>query len=132
MQLAKKIFSLLLVVLVVGYSGGINIAKHLCDGEVVAKAVNHEVKVCNKAESTTPFSDDPSYSKKSCCDTELNFFQSDTFSKTSVVFDFFAVPTQVEVFVPTEIASSDNSEQNYSPPLLHSPPIYEFIEQYLI
>ena len=132
MHLVKRILSFLLVILIVGYSGGINIAKHLCDGEVVAKALNHEVTVCKKAASTTPLTDDPSYSEKSCCDTEVSFFQSDTFSKTSVSFEFISSTIITHNYVPRVITLNNHSELIYTPPSLYDPPIYEFIEQYLI
>ena len=134
MLLAKKIFSQILILIVVGYSGGINIAKHLCDGDVVAKALNSEVKICKKAEeSKTPRTNDPSFSEQSCCDTEFSFFQSDDFSQDEVSIDF-----SIEMFsheysdeLP-EIVSDIPSYSDYSPPPLISEPIYVVHEQYLI
>lgn len=134
MILARKIFSFLLVVLVLGYAGGINIAKHLCEGKVVAKALNSEVKVCKKAkESKTPSTNYPSISEQSCCDTEFSFFQSDDFSENQVSLDFtldsffihdaFTVPVLITVNQPL---------YNYFPPPLYSKPLHVVYEQYLI
>jgi hypothetical protein len=132
MLIAKKIFSFFLIILVVGYSGGINIAKHLCNGEVVAKALNHQVKICKKAQLSSPSRDHSSFSKKSCCDTEFSLFNSDTFSKINVGFEFLKADITFETTFLLEVLSEDTSEKDYSHPQLHRLPIYDFIEKYLI
>lgn len=135
MQLAKKIFAQFLILIVVGYSGGINIAKHLCDGVVVAKAVNSEVNVCKKAkESSSPLTNNPSVSKRSCCDTEFSFFQSDDYSKSSVSLDLCVDALFIDYLeITPPIFSVDNSViPNYVPPPILDKPVYVVYEQYLI
>lgn len=135
MQLAKKIFAQFLILIVIGYSGGINIAKHLCDGEVVAKAVNSEVRVCNKAcETNSPLTNDPSISELSCCDTEFSFFKSDDFSENFVSTDF-SVETfffEPQDFTPSIFTVDNSTLPNYVPPPILDKPVYVVYEQYLI
>ena len=135
MQLAKKIFAQFLILIVIGYSGGINIAKHFCDGEVVAKAFNSEVNVCNKAkESNFPFTNDPSISERSCCETEFSFFQSDDYSESFVSLDFSVDAFFIDYLDYTPLIFTDDNSviPNYVPPPILDKPVYVVYEQYLI
>ena len=135
MQLAKKIFAQFLILIVIGYSGGINIAKHFCDGEVVARAVNSEVDVCNKAkESNSPFTNDPSISERSCCETEFNFFQSDDYSESFVALDFSVDAVFIDYldYSPLIFTDDISAIPNYVPPPILDKPVYVVYEQYLI
>ena len=134
MPLLKKIITFVLILLFAGYAGGISISKHLCKGKVVAKAVNREVKVCNKAKSsTTPFTENTSYSEKSCCDTEVDFFQSDTFSKGKTALQTVALFKPLPVTDKlVRIAPVILFRALPAPPLLHNAPVYKAIERYLI
>lgn len=135
MHRAKKIFAQFLILILIGYSGGINIAKHLCDGKVVAKAINSEVHVCKKAkESSSPLTNDPSISKRSCCDTEFSFFQSDDYSQSSVSLDFTVDALFIDYLeITPPIFTVNNSViPNYVLPPILDKPVYVVYEQYLI
>tara|TARA_R110000868_G_scaffold146835_1_gene367860 strand:+ start:319 stop:747 length:429 start_codon:yes stop_codon:yes gene_type:complete len=134
LKLIRKIVSLFLVGIILSFSGGLHVAKHLCNGDVVARAINHEVELCKKAREAkaAPSCDLESVSSKSCCDTEIEFFHTDSFSK---VFSLFTIPLAQpfqwqpqQIFSPSESTFTNLREfQN-----LKGPPLFMLIEHYLI
>jgi len=133
LKLFKKILSLFLVGIVLSFSGGLQIGKHLCNGEVVSRAINYEVDVCKKAKEAAALSCDiETMSLKSCCDTQLDFFQTDTFSK---IISLSAVYLPVSAIKIPEPPFS--SFQSLVPEVLKfqnikGPPLFKLIESYLI
>ena len=130
-----QILNLLLAFLFVGYAGGINVGKHLCNGDVVSRAINFEVKVCKKAAVSIDYGDETSVQKKSCCDTEIDFFKSFSFEKTNIV-----APAQIAQFTAAiHDVQSFSIPQNRTQFKLPKPPllatttaIYIKIERFLI
>ena len=132
MDSAKKILSIFLLLVVVAYSGGIKISKHLCKGKVVSRAINHEAKVCKRAKCEINFSDRTAVSKKSCCDSESDFFKSFNFEENTTANNFilanayFYFPT---ISIPV-ITSTSSRVDYYEPP--PNVPIYIRVERFLI
>ena len=72
--------------MVLGFSGGMSIGKHLCEGEVVSKAINFDVKKCKKA-AEAPLENNGLNGfihSEPCCDTEGSFFKTLAFEMGSV------------------------------------------------
>lgn len=133
MKIFKKIVSFFLIGIILSFSGGLHIGKHLCNGEVVARAINHEVDLCKMAkEAAVQSCNIESISLKSCCDTELDFFHSDSFSKTlSLSAVYLPVPA---IRIPEPALSSFQSivldVQQFQN--IKGPPLFKLIESYLI
>jgi hypothetical protein len=133
LKLFRKIVSFFLIGIILSFSGGLHIGKHLCNGDVVSRAINHEVDVCKKAKDAAILSCDiATISLKSCCETELDFFHSDSFSKT---LSLSAVYLPVAAIIIPEPALS--SFQSMVPDVqdiqnIKGPPLFKLMESYLI
>ncbi len=82
---ARKITSILCALLIIGMSGGVHISKHFCRGELVDRSLNSFVEKCSvdspEGENATPQERETRFSKKSCCETEHLFLQTDKLAK---------------------------------------------------
>jgi len=118
MDFAKKILTILLLLVLVAYSGGVSISKHLCKGKIVTRAFNSEAKVCKRAKKQTVFSDVTSVSKPSCCDNEHDFFKSFTFEKNTPFKPLVLAAAEISfpcISIPV-ITSTSSRVDYYEPP----------------
>jgi len=135
MLLTRKIFSIALTILILAYSGGISITKHLCEGKVIAKAVNAEVKKCKKSESLSlsTNSEERQFNERSCCDTESMFFQANAFEKNASDLNYSVATLTTPITFDLALVLDEPSFIIFglSPPIV-GPPIYLAYEQFLI
>ncbi|GAB5557057.1 MAG: hypothetical protein SchgKO_12700 [Schleiferiaceae bacterium] len=132
-----RIVSIACTLLIIGMSGGIHISKHFCRGELVDRSLNSFVEKCSadssKSENTTPQNNETRFSKKSCCETEHLFLQTDHLSKqVDSPSLLYVSTTYFEWDTPViEIASSGKTTPR-PPPNRCGQPLYILHEQYLI
>ena len=133
MIFVKQIAIIFLSLVTLSYSGGIAITKHYCKNKVVAKAINSEVKKCNKATNATPFSGETEYQIPSCCSTDFGFFKSSDFEDSQVeilTIAHFDIP--VYFLKPVIIEKNLFVASHQKAPPLSKRPIYVMVESYLI
>ena len=133
MNFAKKTLSIILLLVVVAYSGGVSISKHLCKGKVVSRAINSEAKVCKKAKCELHISDRTSVSKKSCCDSKSDFFKSFNFEENPAANNFILATAEIlfrTISIP--VITSTSSRVDYYEPPPNEIPIYIQVESFLI
>ncbi|MCT4622386.1 MAG: hypothetical protein N4A46_02095 [Schleiferiaceae bacterium] len=133
----KTIFAMFISVIVIGYSGGLNIAKHFCKGKVVSKSFNYEVEECGGADRLEFNSCNPEklvLSSVPCCKTESQFYKSFDFEKDNLVKGFVFEDVTVNKLekkafsAPLLKVNSPNLER--PPP--ESIPIFIRLERFLI
>ena len=135
MNLARYIFSFLMVAVVFAYSGGITIAKHYCKTEVVDLAINSVVEKCKGAKKSTPISSEPIFSERSCCSDEIASFKSFNFQLSEkILLDNIGDAGSPLLFEDEPLKGFKNGPvfiSLKSPPLTPLP-IFKVLERYLI
>lgn len=139
-QATLKITSLVCALLVIGMPGGIHISKHFCRGELVDRSLNSFVEKCSadspKSENTQTPEDETHFSKKSCCETEHLFLQTDHLSKQVDSPTLLMVSTAYFEWEASEIKFASNVRTTPRPPPnkqnKNGQPLYILHEQYLI
>ena len=133
MKAFRKILSFFLVGVILSFSGGLHLGKHLCNGDVVARAINYEVSVCKKArEAALEIPAGPSVSEKSCCDTQLDFFQTHSFAKVISLFALYLPAKLITVPQPETTKTANAQPEVLACENLKGPPLFKLIEHYLI
>lgn len=129
----RKILSLFLIGVILSFSGGLHLGKHLCNGDVVARAINYEVSVCKKAkEAALLIPAEPSVSEKSCCDTDLDFFHTHAFSAEFSFFAFYLLAKAIRFPQPETTNTLSAQPEVLVCENLKGPPLFKLIEHYLI
>lgn len=133
-MILRKIAVLFLMLVFLAFSGGIHIGKHFCKGELVDLAINTKVNTCSKS----IYFDFPekglAFSQLSCCNTEIDFYQSDHSQKEQIDFPSIISQDDFQLFELNDWVCSGSDIDFKIPPLLsyHAPPLYILHECYLI
>lgn len=87
MVFLQKAISILISLLILGYSGGLSVSTHFCNEDLVDRSILLPAKKCEAASRSIPYSQDgPSVNRPSCCLDIFSEFQSDSFARDQAAF----------------------------------------------
>ncbi len=133
-MIIRKIASFFLVVVFLAFSGGVHIGKHFCKGELIDLAINSEVDKCSKSISPEFPEKGLALSQLSCCNTEIDFYQSDYSQIVQSDLSTTITFTNNPLFQLIDLVKIRVGKEERIPPLLtyHAPPLFILHESYLI
>ena len=122
-RILTKILSFFLTILVLFSSVSFTVKKHLCGGRVYSESFFGKAEKCGMDDDACELAvNNTCYSKKSCCEDEIQFINGSIFEKETTVKLNNKQPQYLSVFVLIDaVAVSQNENKsthfkNYFPP----------------
>lgn len=122
----KKIISniaiFFLTALVVFSSVSFTVEKHLCGGQVFSESFFGKTEKCGMDDDDCEFdANTPSYSKKSCCEDEIQFINGSVFEKAPAIkLDYnqlnFIVFNLIDAILSSKKENKSSHFKSYFPP----------------
>ena len=121
-KITANIGVFLLTILVLFSSVSFTVEKHLCGGHIFSESFFGKAEKCRMDDGTCELAgNNPSYSKKSCCEDEIQFINGSIFEKAPVLKldshqQNFIASNLIEAVLFSQKESRSTQFKNYIPP----------------